>query len=92
MAWWEEFKAALLVYISIQGHQGVYQIRELAGTLPPAAVPITAHMEQKATKFIVPAAPQRNTPATTRVMLNAGLRPIKSHEMPQNEAPRMRPT
>ncbi len=92
MAWWEEFKAGSLVHGTSNIGLWAHQIRELAGTFPPAAVPITAHMEQNATKFIVPAAPQRNTPATIRVMLKAGLRPIKSHEMPQNEAPRMRPT
>lgn len=67
------------------------KINESTGTFPPAAVPITAQSALKATKFIAPAHAQRKTPAISRVQLNAGFRPMKSEEIPQNDAPRMRP-
>lgn len=52
---------------------------------------MTAHIALNARKFIVPAAPHKNIPAIRRVELNAGFRPIKSLEIPQNEAPRIKP-
>ena len=52
---------------------------------------MTAHMALNATKFIVPAAPQRKIPASSSVELKAGFRPIKSLEIPQNDAPKINP-
>jgi len=66
-------------------------IIESTGTFPPAAVPITAQRALNVTKFNAPPAAHRKTPAINSVQLNAGRRPIKSLEMPQNEAPAMSP-
>lgn len=66
-------------------------IIESTGTLPPAPVPMTAQSALNEMKFNAPPAAHRKTPAINNVQLNAGFRPIKSLEMPQNEAPTMSP-
>lgn len=66
-------------------------IIESTGTFPPAAVPITAQRALNDTKFSAPPAAHKKIPAINRVQLNAGRRPIKSLEMPQNEAPTISP-
>jgi len=65
---------------------------ESTGTFPPAAVPMIAHNTQNGTKLLSPATAAPNTPPIRRVALNAGLRPIKSAEIPQNDAPIIKPT
>lgn len=65
---------------------------ESTGTFPPAAVPMTAQSALNAMKFMDPAAAQRKTPAMSSVELKAGLRPMRSLDRPQNEAPRISPT
>jgi hypothetical protein len=56
---------------------------ESTGTLPPAAVPMIAHKMQKPVKFERPATAHPKIPPMRRVALNAGLRPMKSAEIPQ---------
>jgi hypothetical protein len=53
------------------------------GTLPPAAVPMTAQSEQNATKFCVPATAQAKMPPIKMVALKAGFRPMISAVVPQ---------
>lgn len=68
------------------------KIIESTGTLPPAAVPMMAHMTQKAMKLLVPPTANPKIPPMSKVRLNAGLRPMKSAEMLQKEAPHIMPT
>jgi hypothetical protein len=62
------------------------------GTFPPAAMPIHAQREQNAVKFCAPATAHAKMPPRRMVALNAGLRPIRSADILQKEAPMMRPT
>jgi len=65
---------------------------ESTGTFPPAAVPIMNHKKQNTPKLVTPATAQAKTPPIKTVALKAGFLPMKSQEIPQNKAPKMRPT
>lgn len=62
-------------------------INKSTGTFPPATGPIAAHSTLNDTKFVAPLEAHKKTPAINSVQLNAGHCPMKSLEMPQNEAP-----
>lgn len=91
LKWLEEHRISRVERTYLPGTNSK-KIMQSTGTLPPAAVPTTAHRPLNAMKFMDPAAAQRKVPAMSSVKLKAGRRPIRSLDVPQNDAPRIRPT